>query len=182
MAANMTASSRALLSRAELARARLLKSLSAATTPVAVLWAITNEAIGVLALEDCVVYLREGELLTQISAFGPKMAAPQLLESRITLALGQGIVGHCAQTGLSMRIDDTADDPRYLVDDHLRPAELAVPIIASDGRVLGVIDSEHSRRGYFTLTHQHVLEQIAAMAAMRLEELGASLTLSLKVT
>ena len=172
----MTASTRALLSRAELAHARLLQSLSSAMTPVAVLWAITNEAIGVLALEDCVVYLREGEQLTQIAAFGPKMAAPQLLESRIKLEFGQGIVGHCAQTGLSLRIDDTADDPRYLIDDHIRPAELAVPILASDGRVLGVIDSEHSRRGHFTPTHQQILEQIAAMAALRLEQLQAAST------
>ncbi len=168
----MIVSSRALLSRAELARARLLKSLSTAMTPAAVLWAITNEAIGVLQLEDCVVYLREGEQLTQIAAFGPKMAAPQLLESRITLEFGQGIVGHCAQSGVSLRIDDTADDPRYLVDDHLRPAELAVPILASNGRVLGVIDSEHSRRGHFTPIHQQILEQIAEMAALRLEQMG----------
>jgi len=174
------ASSRALLSRAELARARLLRSLNTAMTPAAVLWAITAEAIGVLALEDCVVYLREGEKLTQIAAFGPKMAAPKLLESRITLELGQGIVGHCAQTGLSLRIDDTADDPRYLVDDHVRPAELAVPILSSNGRVLGVIDSEHSRRGYFTSVHQQVLEQIASMAALRLEELAATSLLSPK--
>jgi GAF domain-containing protein len=160
--------------RAELALARLAMSLKLAFSERAVLWAIANEAIGALKLEDCVVYARRGARLEQIAAFGLKQAAPYLLESRITLALGQGIVGHCARDGLAIRLDDVRTDPRYVIDDQPRASELAVPILDPEtSAVLGVIDSEHSETGFFGDAHQRVLEQIAALGAVRLKELLA---------
>jgi len=163
-----------LSSRAELAYARLIGSLKTARTEREVLWAITREAIGVLELEDCVVYLfdRARDELHQIAAFGPKQASPNVLESRIILKPGEGIVGACAQSQLSIRINDTRTDPRYVLDDAARLSELAVPILGA-GQVLGVIDSEHSEASFFSAQHQAVLEQIAALAAARLLELRA---------
>jgi diguanylate cyclase (GGDEF)-like protein len=52
-------------------------------------------------------------------------------------------------------------------DDEIRLSELAVPIF-HDGRVIGVIDSEHSQQGFFTDWHRDLFVAIAAMTSSRI--------------
>ena len=115
------------------------------------LWQVTQQAIARLELEDCVIYLLDEEQgdLVQVAAFGPKNPQGREILNPIRIPLGQGIVGNVAATGQVELIEDTRLDPRYIQDDQLRFSELAVPI-RSDGRIVGVIDSEHSARGFFT--------------------------------
>ena len=65
-----------------------------------------------------------------------------------------------------MSIPDTRLDPRYICDDQPRLSELALPILL-EGRVIGVIDSEHSQPGFFTAVHREILTTIASMTASR---------------
>jgi light-regulated signal transduction histidine kinase (bacteriophytochrome) len=82
--------------------------------------------------------------------------------------LGQGIVGTVAKTGKSELIKDTSKDDRYIIDDDIRYSEITVPII-SDGKVIGVIDSEHLSKDYFTNEQLLMLENIGSLIAMKIK-------------
>ncbi len=154
---------------AEAAVARLIAKLRKARTPREAAWAVSTEAITAIGLEDCVVYLLDDSatLLTQVAAYGPKLKAPQVIADPLTLRLGQGVVGHCAAARIPIRIDDTRNEPRYLIDDAERLSELALPLI-HDGELLGVLDSEHSRAGFYQGQHERLLQQMATLLSAHL--------------
>lgn len=143
--------------------------LADASTPREVAWTLCEFAGRELALDDVVVYLRDADGgLVQQAAWGPKRAAEHVLESRIRLAVGQGIVGACAQRQAPLRIADTRRDARYVVDDQVNLSELAVPI-HRDGVLFGVLDSEHPRAEYFDARHERAMSMFADCGAMRLQ-------------
>ena len=109
-----------------------------------VLWVVARTAIGGLGFEDCVIYLLDEQrgLLVQKAAYGPKNPVAKQILDPIEIPIGEGIVGSVAATGMSEIVSNTRHDPRYILDDHMRLSELAVPIVHA-GRVIGVIDSEH---------------------------------------
>ena len=129
-------------------------------------WSITNNAIAKLGFEDCVIYLlnEEDQVLEQVAAYGPKNPRGTEIRDPIVIPVGQGIVGTVAATGQAELIGNTAKDSRYIPDDMVRLSELAVPI-SSEGKIIGVIDSEHSTSNFFNEEHLHLLETIAALAA-----------------
>lgn len=157
---------------AEAALARLVALLRKAGSAREAAWAISSEAIAALGLEDCIVYLVDatGTMLTQVAAYGPKLKAPKVIEHPITLRVGQGVVGACAATRAIQRIDDTRNDPRYVIDDEPRLSELALPLIHHD-LLLGVLDSEHSTAGFYSDRHVRVLQQMALLLSERLAQL-----------
>lgn len=131
-----------------------------------ILWDITRRCISALGFEDCVIYLvdESRKVLVQRAAFGPKNPGGRQIASPIEIPVGVGIVGAVAASGRSEIIQDTRLDPRYIVDDAARLSEITVPISAEE-RVLGVIDSENSRPGFFTPDHLAILESIASICA-----------------
>ncbi len=133
------------------------------------LWDVARNCIGRLQFEDCVIYkLDEGrDILVQCAAYGPKNPERREILSPLEIRVGEGIVGTVAKTGVAEVITDTTKDPRYIVDDRQRKAEIAVPIV-SGGRVLGVIDSEHSRKRFFTQRHLSILTTIASLCAAKM--------------
>lgn len=148
--------------------------LAQATSRCEVAWRLCEFAGRELALADAVVYLLDpgGDTLTQLAAWGPKRASDRVLESRITLALGQGIVGQCARLRLPQRSDDTRQDGRYVADDQVNLSELAVPVVLG-ATLYGVLDSEHPEPDYYSFEHEHALYAIAERGAMRLQALAA---------
>ena len=134
-----------------------------------ILWDVARLAVARLGLEDCVIYLCDSDKgeLVQCSAFGPKNPQAREILNPIRLIIGQGIVGSVAASGLAEMIADTRKDVRYICDDQARLSELAVPIF-SDGKVIGVIDSEHSQLDFFTPWHRDIFVAIAAMAGSRI--------------
>ncbi len=134
-----------------------------------IVWSIARHAIAKLGFVDCVIYLMDEEqnLLVQKAAHGPKNPEKLDIMNPITIPLGKGIVGTVAEKGKPEIIGDTSQDPRYILDDVFRYSEIAVPI--KDGnRVIGVIDSEHPQKHFFTDEHLHLLETIAAMASSKI--------------
>src|SRR5690606_2297509 len=81
--------------------------------------------------------------------------------------IGKGIVGSVAKTGIAEIISDTSKDERYIIDDAVRLSEITVPIIY-DGRVLGIIDSEHTKKGFFTDKHLSILTTISSLCANKM--------------
>ena len=133
------------------------------------LWDITYNVITRTNLVDCVVYLldKEKNVLIQKAAFGNKNSGENYILNPIEIPLGKGIVGSVAQSGKAEIVKDTSKDPRYITDDSKRLSELAVPIIA-DKKVIGVIDSEHPRRNFFTRQHLELLQTIASITATKI--------------
>jgi ligand-binding sensor domain-containing protein len=139
------------------------------------LWHLARNCISRMQLEDCVIYLldRERNVLFQQAAWGPKMGETDSINEPIEIPVGKGIVGHAAAHAQPVLVTDTRLDARYLVDDQQRLSELAVPILA-DGKVLGVIDSEHSRKGFFTNKHVAILTTIASVLGSKLASMQAA--------
>ena len=133
------------------------------------LWDVARNCIGQLKFEDCVIYLLDEErnVLIQKAAYGPKSGLGNQILSPIEIPVGSGITGAVAASGLAEIISDTSKDNRYIPDDKHRLSELTVPIIA-DGKVLGVIDSEHSKKGFFTQKHLSILTTIASLCANKI--------------
>ena len=135
-----------------------------------IVWNIAKTAIGELGFEDCVVYLLadDGKTLEQRAAHGPKNPVAREIFNRITLQVGEGIVGSVAATGKLEWISDARTDPRYVADDDFRLSELAVPM-TRHGRVIGVLDSEHHQANFFTEEDVHLFTTIAALASTRID-------------
>ncbi|MET0300922.1 MAG: histidine kinase, partial [Flavitalea sp.] len=138
-------------------------------TVEALLWEVAQSCIGRLGFEDCVIYLldEKRKVLIQTAAHGPKTPGDNRINQVLEIPLGKGIVGSVAMTGRSEIIPDTSVDPRYIVDDAFRYSEITVPII-SDGKVLGVVDCEHSIKGFFTQKHLSILNTIASLCANKI--------------
>lgn len=144
-------------------------SMDAHQSVDAILWDVARNCIGKLQFEDCVIYLLDEtkNILIQKAAHGPKSPEQFSIVQPIEIPLGKGITGSVAQTGKGEIIKDTTKDPRYIIDDEVRYSEITVPIVWG-GKVLGVIDCEHSRKGYFTQKHLSILTTIASLCANKI--------------
>jgi len=137
-------------------------------------WDIARNCISQLQFEDCVVYLLDNKrnVLVQKAAYGPKNPKGHEIENPMEIELGKGIVGAVAESGKPLLINDTRLDQRYIVDDEQRFSELAVPIL-HDNKVIGVIDSENSKKNFFTPGHLKAMMTIASISANKIAEAQA---------
>lgn len=134
-----------------------------------ILWDVAKNCISQLQLEDCVIYLLDEErpVLVQKAAYGPKNPDRFEIRDPIEIPLGRGIVGTVALHGKAEIVGDTSLDPRYIVDDERRYAEITVPIYHKN-KVIGIIDSEHSRKYFYNAGHLVLLEKIAAICSSKI--------------
>ena len=146
-------------------------SLFGKNTIYEILWDVAKNCISRLGLVDCVIYLLDEErgVLVQKAAYGKKNPEEFKIFVPIEIPLGMGIVGTVAQTGIPEIVNDASQDPRYIVDDQARLSELAVPLIVKN-KVIGVIDSEHPERDFFTKYHQDALSTIASICASKISQ------------
>jgi phosphoserine phosphatase RsbU/P len=80
------------------------------------------------------------------------------------IPLGKGITGAAAESREVVRVHDTAKDPRYIASHPDIRSEVAVPLVVQD-RVVGVMDLESERIGYFTDDHVRTLALLAPQIA-----------------
>lgn len=146
-------------------------SLIEAETIDEVLWTVTRQAIAHLDYFDCVIYLydEKKKVLVQRAAYGPKSPKNLEIMNPITLTPGIGIVGTVFATGIGEIINDTSKDPRYIVDDAPRLSEISIPIIYK-GKVLGVLDSEHPRKNFFSDQDFKMLSTVGAMISTKIAQ------------
>jgi len=81
---------------------------------------------------------------------------------------GHGVVGYAAQNKEAVLVPDVRNDPRYIESNPETRSELAVPLIYKDN-VIGVLDLEHTRRGFFTDEHRRTMITLAAQVAIAIE-------------
>jgi len=84
------------------------------------------------------------------------------------ISLGRGLVGAAAQEKLPVLAPDVRKDPRYIVANPETRSELAVPLIYK-GKVIGVMDLEHTRAHYYNTEHLTTLVTLAAQVAISIE-------------
>ncbi|WP_076411235.1 EAL domain-containing protein [Shewanella sp. UCD-KL12] len=135
------------------------------------LWHLARNVVSELGFEDVVVYLldEKRQVLCQKAAFGNKNPKRYEILSPLEIKVGEGVVGKVAVTKIPVLINDTRNFPDYIVDDESRLSELAVPMIV-DGKVIGVIDSEHRLKGFYNQQHKKTLYAIASIAAMKISK------------
>ena len=133
-------------------------------------WEIVNILANYLESSDCIIYVVDWEknCLEQIAAYGNKIDKSKNIVNKLTIPIGEGIVGRVAVTGKSELIGDTTKDPNYITDDKLRMSEITVPIIRNN-KVIGVIDSEYEDKNYFNSEHLKTLESVASIVGIQLE-------------
>ena len=81
---------------------------------------------------------------------------------------GKGITGAAVESREPVRVYDTSADPRYIASHPGIRSEIAVPLVVKD-RVVGVMDLESERVGYFTDDHVRMLTLVAPQIASSVE-------------
>jgi sigma-B regulation protein RsbU (phosphoserine phosphatase) len=84
------------------------------------------------------------------------------------IPLGRGLVGQAAETGHAIVVPDVSKDSRYIESNPETRSELVVPLVYKD-KVIGVLDLEHTRRGFFTDDHRRTVMTLAAQVAIAIE-------------
>jgi sigma-B regulation protein RsbU (phosphoserine phosphatase) len=84
------------------------------------------------------------------------------------IPIGRGVVGYAAQHKEAVLVPDVNKDPRYVKANPETRSELAVPLVYKD-KVIGVLDLEHTRRGFFTDDHKRTVTTLAAQVAIAIE-------------
>ncbi len=139
-----------------------------------IFWLLTENIIGELGFDDCVIYLwdEQSQQLIQKAAYGNKNPSGHDILHPITLSLGEGIVGRCAKEKKAVLVNDTSIDKNYIMDDMLRSSELAVPIVY-ENKLVGVIDSENDKKDFFTEHHLKTLTAIADIITTKYARLSS---------
>jgi sigma-B regulation protein RsbU (phosphoserine phosphatase) len=84
------------------------------------------------------------------------------------IPIGKGLVGYAAANKATVLVPDVTKDPRYIALNPETRSELCIPLIHKD-TLIGVLDIEHTRRGYFTEDHARNLSILAAQVAIAIE-------------
>ena len=160
--------------------ARLYTRVSRQAQTLAVLNDISREITSILDLDDLLE--RIGQLMKRVIDFQMFTILlwndrTERLEHRFSsrfgeritrehnVRLGEGIIGHAAQMRMPLLVPDVRKDPRYVVANPEVRSELSVPLIYK-GKVIGVIDLEHTRVNYYNEDHQTTLSTLAAQVAI----------------
>ena len=163
--------------------ARLYTRVSNQAKSLLLLNEISRELTSILNLDQ--LLKRVGDLLTRVidyQMFSILLLDPagEKLQHRFSLrfkenihlkhdiSLGRGLVGFAVEHNEAVLAPDVKKDPRYVMLNPETRSELAVPLVYK-GRVIGVLDLEHTRRGYFTEEHKRTLPTLAAQIAISIE-------------
>ncbi len=84
------------------------------------------------------------------------------------LPIASGLVGAAVREWRLVNVPDVLKDPRYLPTNPESRSELIVPLFHK-GRIIGVLDLEHTRTGFFNEEHERVLTTLAAQVAIAIE-------------
>ncbi|HEX6821351.1 MAG TPA: GAF domain-containing protein [Candidatus Sulfotelmatobacter sp.] len=84
------------------------------------------------------------------------------------IPMGRGLVGYAAESKETVLVPDVTKDPRYVEANPETRSELVIPLVYKS-KVVGVLDLEHTRRGFFTDEHQRTMTTLAAQIAIAIE-------------
>jgi sigma-B regulation protein RsbU (phosphoserine phosphatase) len=119
---------------------------------------IDYQRLGILLADDRARTYNAVISLKQSESIPEKTAVPY----------GQGIVGAAGSSRETVVVPDVRSDPRYIPTNPETRSEMAVPLIYRD-RVIGVVDLESPRPGYFTEEHVRIFSTLAPQIAVAIE-------------
>ncbi len=99
-------------------------------------------------------FLKGGELVV-----GPFQGKPAC----VRIALGKGVCGTAAAQRKTIIVQDVNAFPGHIACDAASASEIVVPLIASDGKLLGVLDVDSPRLARFDEEDARGLERLAAL-------------------
>lgn len=136
-------------------------------------WYVAQNVVGKLNFTDCVVYQANEEQTTlrQVAAWGVKNPYGRNILNPLSIPFGCGITGRVAQTGKAIIVDDLLTDGDYIPDAQPARSEICVPLVFR-GKIVGVIDSEHTEPKAFGAVELEILDTVAAMTVAKLELLA----------
>jgi phosphoserine phosphatase RsbU/P len=163
--------------------ARLYTRISRQAKSLLLLNEIARELTSILNVDE--LLKRIGELVSRLIDFQMFSillvdAAGEKLQHRFSLRfqenihlkndipIGKGIVGAAAEQKQAVLVRDVKKDTRYIETNPETRSELAVPLIYKD-KVIGVLDLEHTKKGFFTDDHQRTITTLAAQIAIAIE-------------
>ncbi|WP_420239415.1 SpoIIE family protein phosphatase [Telmatobacter bradus] len=85
-----------------------------------------------------------------------------------SIPVNSGVVGAAVREWRVINVGDVTQDPRFLYINPETRSILAAPLFYK-GRIIGVLDLEHTRPNYFTGEHQKLLTTLAAQVAIAIE-------------
>jgi sigma-B regulation protein RsbU (phosphoserine phosphatase) len=163
--------------------ARLYTRVARQAQTLEVLNEISRELTSILDVDALLE--RVGQLLRRIIDF--QMFSvwllnenEQVLQNRYAVRFGQrfypgeniplhrGLVGVSMDERRLVHVPDVRKDPRYHMFNPEARSEMAVPLIYK-GKVIGVLDVEHTRTNYFNEDHERAMTTLSAQIAISIE-------------
>jgi len=142
--------------------ARISEALGADKSPKEILELVLKAAFSITRATSASLMLIEPESNTLKVEVTEGFKDKRIYGTR--LAVGQGVTGWVAETGVPLRLGNASKDERYVrVQRNLR-SELAVPMKIA-GRVIGVISVDSARLNHFTAEDEALLLALAAQSA-----------------
>jgi sigma-B regulation protein RsbU (phosphoserine phosphatase) len=141
--------------------AALAKELSSVLDLDALLKLIATRVRDLISYDGFTIFLLDEERRLLRSRFSLRY------DERVTVdnvPLDRGITGAAGLSREIIVVEDTSSDPRYIEFNSTTRSEVAVPLLAED-RLVGVMDLESERIGYFTSAHVQTLTLIAPLIA-----------------
>ena len=84
------------------------------------------------------------------------------------IPINSGLVGAAVREWRPINVPDVAKDQRYIPMNTETRSELIVPLFYK-GRIIGVLDLEHTRPAFFNEDHERILTTLAAQVAISIE-------------
>jgi sigma-B regulation protein RsbU (phosphoserine phosphatase) len=84
------------------------------------------------------------------------------------ISVNSGLVGAAVREWRHINVPDVRKDTRYLEMNAETRSELIVPLFYK-GRVIGVLDLEHTRPGFFNEDHERMMTTLASQVAISIE-------------
>jgi phosphoserine phosphatase RsbU/P len=84
------------------------------------------------------------------------------------IPITSGLVGASVREWRVINVPDVRKDPRYLAMNPETRSEMIVPLFHK-GRIIGVLDLEHTRTNFFNEEHERMLTTLAAQIAIAIE-------------
>ncbi len=150
------------------AAAKVLRWMSRTSLDGTFLWRLAEITAHLLEFQDFVIYLEEGDSLTQAAATGVKNDGGRISDP-LQLAVGAAIVGRCFQEGITIYTPDTSKSADYVADQVPAMSELTVPVF-SENTAIAVFDTEHSEIDGFSPWQVCALEMIADAAGSAINQ------------
>ena len=148
----------------------IIRTIGAGPDLRSVLAGVVRLATEATSCHACLIWFSEGDRLVLRSSSAPYMA----LAGRISVRLGEGLVGWVARTGRSAVIEEDAlQDPRVRYFPELEEEDfqslVAVPVFGRDGTVMGVISLHAEAPHEFARDDLEFLEHTASLIAGAVE-------------